>query len=125
MLRLIFTAQLFMLSIVIFWLSSIPNILLPNLGFDFFDKIIHAIVFFIYGVSAQLAVMSLLQNRRAFVKISIALSISIAFAASDELHQLSVPGRMGAIDDFLADLVGIAISLSTMSVLEKFVVPRR
>ena len=36
--------------------------------------------------------------------------VSCAIAASDEIHQLSVPGRGGHVSDWLIDVLGIAMA---------------
>lgn len=116
------TAQFVVLSALVYWLSDIPNLESPNLGFDFSDKIVHACVFFIYGISAQLVVLTWMPNKTALFRVMVAAFISVVFAASDELHQLMVPGRTGALDDFIADTIGIALSLLFASVLWKIVI---
>jgi VanZ family protein len=37
------------------------------------------------------------------------LALGIIFAASDEIHQLFVPGRFCSVADFLFDCIGLAI----------------
>lgn len=116
------TAQFVVLSAIVYWLSGIPNLVSPYLGFDFSDKIVHACVFFIYGISAQLVVLSWMPDKTVLFRVIVAASLSVLFAASDEAHQLMVPGRTGALDDFIADTIGIALSLLFASVLWKIVI---
>lgn len=121
MLRAILTIQFIAMSAFIYWLSDIPNLVPPYLGFDFSDKILHAIAFFAYGISSQLAVLSWMPNTEVSLRVVLSASIALMFAASDEMHQLGVPGRTGAIDDLLADVIGIALSLLLRSFIGKIV----
>ena len=41
-----------------------------------------------------------------------ALALGIAYAASDELHQVFVPGRRGSVFDILIDSVGVALGVA-------------
>lgn len=118
-LRILLTAQFIVLSAVIYWLSDIPNLVPPNLGFDLSDKVIHAFAFFIYGISSQLAVLSWMPNASAGLRVTVSASIAVMYAVTDEAHQLIVPGRTGALDDFVADCIGIALSLLLRSFLGK------
>ena len=42
-------------------------------------------------------------------RVWLAIIISCLLAASDEIHQLSVPGRGGHVSDWLIDVLGIAV----------------
>lgn len=39
------------------------------------------------------------------------LCVGILYAASDEIHQLFVPGRLGCITDVLIDAIGVAVGV--------------
>jgi VanZ family protein len=101
-----FPWQFFML--VIFLQSSSGQISLPDIGIDWFDKIVHFIVFGILAVltlrGLKHADNPLIQNH--FVWISILACI--VFGGIDEIHQLFVPGRFGSVSDWIADILGIA-----------------
>ncbi|MCM1386050.1 MAG: VanZ family protein [Bacillus sp. (in: Bacteria)] len=45
------------------------------------------------------------------VKIALAAVISMLYAASDEFHQLSVPGRAGSVGDVMIDSVGAILGV--------------
>jgi VanZ family protein len=87
---------------VIFALSSIPDL---GTGLGTWDlilrKIAHAGEFALLG--ALLA--------RAFRDDRLALAAGIAYAASDELHQHFVPGRVGSPLDVAIDSVGVALGI--------------
>ncbi len=109
--RLIFAYWLpvFLWSALIFWLSSIPGL----------ESGLAVKTDFVLRKSAHLAECGLLAilwlraltaagipKRRAFL---FAILFSIAFAVSDEIHQLYVPGREGKISDTAIDTLGILI----------------
>lgn len=102
-----FPWQFFML--VIFLQSSSGQISLPDIGIDWFDKIVHFIVF---GLLALLTLRGLkhannplIQNHFAWIGIL----TCIIFGGTDEIHQLFVPGRFGSMSDWIADILGIAV----------------
>ena len=88
---------------VIFALSSVPDL---GTGLGTWDlvlrKLAHATEFAVLGA---LLVRALAVERAA-------LALGIAYAASDELHQHFVPGRLGSPFDVLIDAVGVAIGVA-------------
>jgi len=102
---------LFGASAVLFWLSSIPDLSTPDLGFSWQDKIYHFVAYFVYGTSAQIAVVvwSSASTSMRIQAVAVVL-IGGLYGISDELHQTVVPGRDGSIADLIADVVGVAAS---------------
>lgn len=49
----------------------------------------------------------------------VTLFVGLIFAASDEIHQSFVPGRTASIYDFIADAIGILISLLLFEKIKK------
>ncbi|MCK5742488.1 MAG: VanZ family protein, partial [Chlorobi bacterium] len=47
------------------------------------------------------------------------LIFGVLFGLSDEYHQSFIPGRMAGIDDWIADTVGIIISLFLINPLKR------
>ena len=100
---------LFLLGLL-FYLSSLQDVPLPGHGLD---KIAH---FTAYGILAVLWLRALdggslaLRSRPTLA----AWALTVAYGASDELHQRFVGGRDASIQDFAADtlgaLAGIAIA---------------
>jgi VanZ family protein len=88
---------------VIFAFSSISDL---GTGLGTWDlvlrKIAHAVEFAILGAL-------LLRALRAELP---ALAAGIAYAVTDEVHQLFVPGRRGAPLDVLIDGVGVAVGVA-------------
>ena len=87
---------------LIFALSSIPDL---GTGLGTWDlvlrKLAHACEFALLGALLL----------RALHKALPAIGVGVAYAASDELHQHFVEGRVGAPLDVLIDSVGVAIGI--------------
>lgn len=68
-------------------------------------KSAHFFQYFVLGGLLALAVNRHI-DKKIFVFL-ISLSIGILYAASDELHQVFIPGRSGMISDVLIDSAGV------------------
>lgn len=107
--------------LLIFLASSIPGEEIPKIGFEFSDKIVHAIVYmilfilFFYSLKYQSKSVKLRNNAILFAGLFSAL-----YGVSDEIHQKFVPMRSCELDDWIADVFGIIIGLLIVRfVLEK------
>ena len=99
-------------GILIFFLSSRPGDELPTtptVGFPV-DKIVHTLE---YALLALLIYAGVRWSRRPFSNQTFALSLTICivYAATDEIHQMFVPGRDGNMGDLVADAIGALIVL--------------
>ncbi len=102
---------------LIFFVSSLENLQAPPLFGSFSDKVPHALE---YGVLGFLLVRAMRGTdlvggsvRSGLVSIIIGLVVGL----SDELFQGHVPGRVSDPLDFLADSVGLALSVFVFLVL--------
>jgi VanZ family protein len=87
---------------LIFALSSVPDLGTGLGGWDLvLRKAAHA---------AEFAVLGFLLLRAIGRELP-ALALGIAYAASDEVHQSYVPGRLGSVWDFLLDSAGVALGI--------------
>ncbi len=93
-------------ALLIFVMSSVPGYKLPDIGFDFGDKIVHSLEFGLFGIFLYRAFRYSLTFSRPYL---LTLFVGLPYAALDEIHQLFVPGRFSTIGDFTADAVGIII----------------
>lgn len=93
--------------IVIFALSSIPN-LKTNLEEDYIlRKVAHAVEF---AILTFLFIRALKQEKISFAKILIfSVIFAIFYALTDEYHQTFVLNRHGALKDVAIDSIGILI----------------
>jgi VanZ family protein len=92
-------APVVLVAALIFAFSSVPDL---GTGLGTWDlvlrKIAHALEFAVLGALLQRA----LRDERA------ALAAGVAYAISDEVHQMFVPGRLGSPLDVAIDSVGVA-----------------
>jgi len=88
---------------VIFAISSVPDL---GTGLGTWDLVLRKLAH-----AGEFAVLGALLVR-AFAAERPALALGIAYAASDELHQVFVPGRRGSVLDILIDSVGVAFGVA-------------
>jgi VanZ family protein len=102
---------------LIFWLSSIST--LPHIP-ENSDKFFHFIEYFVFAVliwrAFGLGKFWFFNSKQALLTTFIAST----YAASDEFHQLFVPGRSASIYDWIADVAGILGMLTLMIVKVKW-----
>ena len=108
--------------LLIFIASSIPGEEIPKIGFEFSDKLIHAVVYlilfilFFYSLKYQTKSVKLRNNAILFAAIFSAL-----YGVTDEIHQKFVPMRSCELSDWVADITGVVIGMFIV----RFVIERR
>lgn len=118
--RKIISAIPFLLfSIAIYIVSSIEGPELPELGFELSDKLLHITVFFFYGITITFFVQNNFPSLISKKQIIIIFLIGTFYAITDEFHQNFVIGRDCNFFDFLADVIGIIISLLLFKNIQK------
>ena len=95
---------------LIFAFSSIPDL---GTGLGTWDLVLRKLAH-----AAEFAVLGALLLR-ALAAGRVALALGIAYAVTDELHQLLVPGRRGSVVDVLIDAVGVAIGVGLLRRLRR------
>jgi VanZ family protein len=99
----------FVLMAVIFFLSAQPDL---NSGLGTIDligrKIIHMSEYALLCLLWWRALRTVTPPRRA---LAFAFLLAVAYAVSDEIHQLSVQGRHGSPVDVAIDATGAAIAV--------------
>lgn len=90
---------------LIFWFSSLPHVPGPEL-FSAQDKLAHFLVFGILGVLFAGALGPWKRSGLSWGEIGIVTLLVAAYGASDELHQMFVPGRNASLFDLLFDSLG-------------------
>jgi VanZ family protein len=96
-------------AIAIFVASSLPGggrVPLPGPGYD---KLVHAAVYL--GLGALVALALRADGRSARSACLLALLAGVAYGGTDELHQRFVPHRECALDDLVADALGVALGV--------------
>jgi VanZ family protein len=100
------------IMLAIFIQSSTGKINIPDFGIDWFDKVLHFIAF---GLLGLLTAHGLKHAGNRFLQKNYlwsSLLICIIFGATDEIHQLYIPGRYASIYDWIADILGILLFVS-------------
>ncbi len=96
------------LMVVIFYLSAQPDL---SSGLGIVDlvgrKVVHAAE---YALLCALWWRALRPTAPSTVALAASLTVSIAYAASDELHQSFIPGRTGTPIDVSIDAVGAGLA---------------
>jgi VanZ family protein len=103
-----FHVPVILFMIVIFFLSSIPDLTPPNLGIKPQDKVYHFIFYAFFGFFIARSFFfqdSSLSLKRNFLIFS--MLFGSLYGLSDEIHQYFVPGRMMSYGDFMADFLGV------------------
>ncbi len=92
---------------IIFGMSSLPGSDVPEMPFAFGDKFVHALEYGLLGIFLYRA----FRYPKPWVSspYRATLAFGILYAASDEIHQLFVPGRYCDFVDFLVDCIGLAV----------------
>jgi len=102
----------FLWMLIIFVSSSIPQDAFPKIEFWGWAKLVHLIY---YGVLCFLVQRALSHQQRfpVLARHSYLLGLVFAFfyGSTDELHQLSTPGRHGQFTDVLIDTFGASLFL--------------
>jgi VanZ family protein len=85
---------------VIFYLSSRPR--LPGPELPGIDKVAH------FAAYALLAWLLIFATERSRLPLAVAVVLALVYGATDEIHQMYVPGRSPDVLDWFADAAGVA-----------------
>lgn len=97
-------------AILIFYISSIKGPQIPPI-FILSDYILHAIEYLPFGFLMCRAIKNTKDNfssRKIFIA---SIVLVFLYAASDEFHQLFIPGRFASLIDLFADTIGASIGI--------------
>ena len=89
----------------IFYVSSLSDPPVPANS----DKGLHWLAYLGLAVLVVRALVRGLPRRISLGVAAAAVAITVAYGATDEVHQLFVPGRTGDIYDLMADAVGAVV----------------
>ena len=92
------------------WLENKIHI---NINHDVLREVAHGCEYFGLGLTLSFAFFETFKKQRPFVEITAAF----AYALSDEIHQIFVPGRAFEIKDILIDLAGILVGTLVFFIL--------
>ena len=87
---------------IIFYLSSLPNDPVPQIDIPLKAIAYHFLIFFLFAIF----LIGSIKNPGKDTTIALIL-LSLWYAATDEFHQLFVPGRVASAKDWAIDGLGI------------------
>lgn len=92
---------------VIYYISSLPSSRLPKIKLVGVDKLIHMLIFMVFGLLLYRALHPLRKlNGFDWRRALIALVVVVMYGIVDEFHQGIVPGRTEDVLDACADAAG-------------------
>ena len=92
------------------WTSEDQDMLAEQIDYPI-RKGAHATEYAILGILTFLTALSGMACKEQWKPYLIAAAIAILYAASDEFHQLFVPGRSGQVSDVILDAAGVVAGL--------------
>ena len=117
--KILFSLPVLGAALSIYYVSSLPQIPYLHSTFALYDKVLHIIAYFIFGISLLLAFVPY-KKTSLKKKLIISIIIGVFYGATDEYHQYFVIGRSSEIADLIADIIGISLSSIFMIVYHKF-----
>jgi VanZ family protein len=93
--------------VMIFFVSTRPDLRSPGPDFALKDKIAHFVEYFVLGL-LLFGSMGRTVSRSRFAAILFLVAVGTSVAALDELVQSYVPGRNMDLFDWLADAAGVS-----------------
>src|SRR2546430_2591577 len=90
----------------IFYASSLPAPPIP----EGTDKQFHLSGYFFFAIVVIRAVAGGLPRRFGLRTAMVAVAIAAGYGATDEFHQMFVPGRSADVYDWLADAIGVLLA---------------
>ena len=108
------------LMALIFYLSSLPSLDLPETWFDkYLDKVLHTGA---YGALTFFLLYGFLTSTRMSAKGAYILSamMAVLYGFTDEFHQSFTPGRHTSIGDLIANATGAGLCILIYTQLTRF-----
>ncbi|MGI5057561.1 VanZ family protein [Treponema socranskii] len=108
-------------ALSIFMLSSRSKLPLPDSAlFPGMDKVLHALAFGCFAFSFSYWLGRDMWKSKPAVCVLIVCIAAACYGASDEIHQMFVPGRDASVYDWIADCTGaLAASLVRTAIVRK------
>jgi len=103
--RLVVWAPVFLVMAVIFGASSLPGRNIPSL-FPLQDVFFHGTIYAILAFFFKRALKKTYPHLTGLIPALVTVLFVCAYGASDEFHQLFVPGRSATVSDLLIDAAG-------------------
>jgi VanZ family protein len=101
--------------VLIFFLSSRPYLHAPGPNFYMKDKLAHGIEYFVLGWLMARAIRPARTPSR-LIRVLWFVALGAGIAATDEMFQGTIPGRVKDVTDWMADVTGLSIG-ATLSIV--------
>jgi VanZ family protein len=101
---------------LIFLISSIPDLGLPQIGILGLDKLAHFLEYALFGWLIVRSLGKLLGRFNKGRVYLLSFLLVTVFACLDEWYQMTVPGRESDIIDVLFDIAGALVAIGIMAV---------
>lgn len=105
--------------LLIILLSSLNQRIVSDFTWGINDFILHAVEYHFFGVTLIWAVLREKPWQELKASYRLAVSIGALFAIADEFYQSFIPSRYSTVEDVVADVFGIILSIITFSLLMK------
>ena len=120
--RLLLSIPAIAVALMIFILSNGPMPELPTFGIVWEDKILHVSAYSTFGISLILFLFANFKNFKLFKYAYITLAIGAFYGITDEFHQLFIPTRTSDIYDWMADVIGISLSIIFIKLIKNKII---
>ena len=114
--RIFYVVMTLIVALVIFLFSNIPSPTGEDSGLNL-ATVYHFGIFFIFTFFLFLSLKGKKIKNKTILTV---LFISLAYALSDELHQLFILGRFCSLRDVLIDFAGSVFSVLVLKGIERF-----
>ncbi len=101
-------------GLVIFLLSSVPGMKLPEYGFLRADKLLHFLEYALFAILIFRSFSQLFRKQKFHYVIVVSSFFLILFALLDEYYQKYIPGRESDVADVILDVLGASLILFSL-----------
>ena len=123
--RLKYFAPSVLYVILILFLSSLNQRFVTNHTWGIEDFILHTTEYHFFGVTLIWAILRDKPIGELKASYRLAVGLGAISAIADEFYQYFVPTRFASIDDVVADVFGVILSIITFSLLMKIPILER
>ena len=107
---------------LIYYISSQPQV---GWATPYPDKLLHVSEYLVLAVLLARALNNGIRRPVAAPRLLLTWSLCVAYAVTDEIHQMFVPGRSPDVRDAVADACGAALGLLMLQAAQKAWLKRR
>lgn len=98
-------------AVVVFLLSSVPGMNIPEYKFLVSDKIMHFMEYALFAILIFRSFSQLFHKQKFHYVIVVSSFFLILFALLDEYYQKYIPGRESDVADVILDVLGASLIL--------------